>query len=43
MLQALLSYRYVWVLICTENTYHANTRRYRQEVALQIQDLAPID
>ena len=27
----LLSSRYVCVLICTENTYHANTRRHRQE------------
>ena len=31
MLQALLLYRYVWVLICTENAYHANTRLHRQE------------
>ena len=43
MLQALLSYRYVWVLICIENAYHANTRRHRQEVALQIQEVAPTD
>ena len=33
------------ILIGTENAYHANTRRYRQEreVALQIQEVAPTD
>ena len=31
MLQALSLYRYAWVLIGTENVYHANTRRHRQE------------
>ena len=31
MLLVLLSYKYMWVLICTENAYHANTRRYKQE------------
>ena len=31
MLLALVLYRYVCVLICTENAYHANTRRHRQE------------
>ena len=31
MLLVLLSYRYVCVLICTENAFHANTRRHRQE------------
>ena len=31
MLQALSLYMYVWVLIYTENAYHANTRRHRQE------------
>ena len=43
MLMALSSYKYVWMLICTENAYHANTRRHRQEgeVALQIQEVAP--
>ena len=40
---ALSSYRYVRMLICTENAYHANTRRHRQEVALQIQEVAPTD
>ena len=42
MLQALSLYRYVWVLINTENAYYANTRRHRQEggVALQIQEVA---
>ena len=42
MLMALLSYRYVWMLICTENAYHANTRQHKQEGALQIQEMAPI-
>ena len=43
------------LLICTENTYHANTRRHRQEeglfflgeksqeIAPQIQEVAPTD
>ena len=31
MLQALLLYMYVYVLIWTENAYHANTRQHRQE------------
>jgi len=29
MLMALSSYSYVWMLICTENAYHANTRWHR--------------
>jgi len=32
MVQELSLYRYVCVLIDTENSYHANTRRHRQEV-----------
>ena len=45
MLMALSSYMYVWMLICTENAYHANTRRTgrREKVALQIQKVAPTD
>jgi len=31
MLQELSLYMYVWVLICTEDAYHVNTMRYRQE------------
>ena len=41
MLQVLSSYMYVCVLIGTENAYHANTRRHMQEIALQIQEVAP--
>ena len=43
MLQELSSYMYVWVLICTEDAYHANSRRAgrREKVALQIQEVAP--
>ena len=43
MLMALSSYRYVWMLICTENVHHTNTRRHVQEIALQIQEVAPTD
>jgi len=39
----LSAYKYVWVLICTENVYHANTRWHDQEIALQIQEVAPTD
>ena len=31
MFQALSLYRYVWVLIGTENAYQANIRRHRQK------------
>ena len=31
MLMVLSSYMYVWMLICTKNVYHANTKRHRQE------------
>ena len=43
MLQALSLYKYVSVLICTDNAYHANSRWHRQEVALQTQEVAPTD
>ena len=41
MLKVLSSYKYVWMLICTEDVYHANTRWHNQEIALQIQEVAP--
>ena len=43
MIMTLSSYRYVWMLICTENAYHVNTKRHRQEVALLILEVVPID
>jgi len=45
VLQELSLHRYVCVLIGTENAYHANTRSTgsREEVALQIQEVGPID